>query len=601
MTSMKLFAFSGILGVLFSLSLSTSVEAQTYMRNLGTRSLEFSMEMDQTNDTDTSFVSVGPKLSWTPAAAIVGLDIYLSKYREDGTLLFAHELEIIGVNGAPALAYPTSIREASNGDFVITGVTNAQENMPIFLARTDPNGVPIFVNLYGAALSPNGAETRGVGFQVIEDNAENLVVVGSLIDQELMSQVPVFIKTGPFGGPIVLRAYLDQRFNIPGVIPNLGWGQFRDVEMVGGNGPNQQPGYVVTGYAGTNQPNNPIAAPYRELIVARLDLGGNLLWFNAYGPTQSNSMGTAIEVTSSGFLQVAGLAQGATHLLRLTPAGAPLSCQLVYGFTTLGDIQEVAPETFVFVGRDSNTPHEAMMLKMSATAAGGAMLSLDFARGYGKDYVEFFTDVRVTSDGGYLPTGGTSTWCRGPMDLYLVRTDLNGVVGCNEYDAQIGIEVTQYPVREIPTEIHSIEFTQAELHLVDPQSEMRFICPLVIEVDPWPWDWFVRLDANGDNNIDISDSIHSLNFLFSNGEAADPMEAADSNSDGQVDISDVIHGLEFLFNDGTPPLAPFPNVGPDPAQDNGHVSGPESLMEFMVGVGEVPFEVFEAHAYPNNF
>lgn len=600
MTSMKLFAFSGILGVLFSLSLTTAVESQTYMRNLGTRYLEFSMEMDRTSDSDTSFISVGPKLSWTPTTAIVGLDIYLNKFREDGTLLFSHELEIIGVDGAPALAFPTSIREASNGDFVITGVTSAHEHMPIFLARTDPNGFPIFVNLYGAIMGPNSTGTRGAGLQVIEDNAGNLVVVGSLIDQELMSQVPVFIKTGPFGGPIVLKAYQDQRFNIPGVIPNLGWGQFRDVEMHGSNGPNQQPGYVVTGYAGTNQPNNPIAAPFREMIVAHLDLAGNVIWYNAYGPQQSNSIGTAVEVTSSGNLLVAGLAQGATHVLRLTGAGAPLSCQLVYGFTTLGDIQEVAPETFVFVGRDSSQPDQAMMLKMSATA-GGAMMAIDFARGYGSEFVEFFTDVRVTSDGGFLPTGGTSTWCRGPADKYLVRTDPNGVVGCYEYDAQIGIEIPQYPVRDIPTEIHDIEFTQAELHLVEPHSEMRFICPFVIEVDPWPWDWFVRLDANGDNNVDISDSIHSLNYLFSNGEAPDPIEAADGNSDGTVDVGDVVYGLEYLFSDGLPPLAPFPNVGPDPVQDFGHVSDPDSLIEFMVGVGGVPLEVLEPYASPNNF
>ena len=163
MTSMKLFAFSGILGVLFSLSLTTAVESQTYMRNLGTRYLEFSMEMDRTSDSDTSFISVGPKLSWTPTTAIVGLDIYLNKFREDGTLLFSHELEIIGVDGAPALAFPTSIREASNGDFVITGVTSAHEHMPIFLARTDPNGFPIFVNLYGAIMGPNSTGTRGAG------------------------------------------------------------------------------------------------------------------------------------------------------------------------------------------------------------------------------------------------------------------------------------------------------------------------------------------------------------------------------------------------------------------------------------------------------
>jgi len=591
---------SRILAIVTLLSTTASVptaEAQTYMRNLGTRALEFSTEMDRTSDAVPSYVTVGPRLRFGQLSASWRVDLYVNKFQEDGTLLFSHDLRIAGANGAGTVAYPTSIREAANGDLLITGLTNAVPNHPIFLARTDPNGFPLWVQLFGVpAGTTSGA--RGAGLEVLEDTDGSLVVVGSLIVEQGTAQYPVFLRTDAIGNPISLQTYFDLRFpSATGAVPSLGWGQFRDVEIAPA-GPNSPPGYFVTGFMGTNSPVTPNAVPFRELIVARLDQTGNILWLNAYGPQFSQSIGTAIEVTATGGLQILGLYQNATQSLRLSISGAPLSHQLIYGFTSLGDIEEIAPETFVFVGRDANIRHEAMMVKMSGNAA-GPHLALDFARGYGATYVEFFTDVRETSDQGFLPTGGTSTWCRGSADEYLVRTDAAGVVGCHEYDAQLGIEIVQYPVREIPTQPHDLAQTIANLIVAAPNTHVRFICPTpVIVPDPTPWDWFVRLDANGDSQVDVSDAVHILDHLFNGGQASQPPEAADGNGDGALDLSDAVFGLTYLFSDGTPPPAPFPNAGPDPAQEIEHVAVPEMLTELLTGIGEVPVGVLGDLSFP---
>jgi hypothetical protein len=78
---------------------------------------------------------------------------------------------------------------------------------------------------------------------------------------------------------------------------------------------------------------------------------------------------------------------------------------------------------------------------------------------------------------------------------------------------------------------------------------------------------FVRGDADGNGELDISDSIFSLLHLFAGRAAPDCVKAADVNGDGIVDISDITYELRFLFLGGPAPESPFPACGPDPTSD----------------------------------
>jgi hypothetical protein len=76
--------------------------------------------------------------------------------------------------------------------------------------------------------------------------------------------------------------------------------------------------------------------------------------------------------------------------------------------------------------------------------------------------------------------------------------------------------------------------------------------------------WFLRGRINGDGDLDISDAIALLGFLFLGGDAPDPIEAGDANDDNAVDIADPIFLLTFLFGSGSTPPEPFLERGPDP-------------------------------------
>ena len=57
---------------------------------------------------------------------------------------------------------------------------------------------------------------------------------------------------------------------------------------------------------------------------------------------------------------------------------------------------------------------------------------------------------------------------------------------------------------------------------------------------------FLRGDANGDDNVNVSDMIFILRFLFTDGPPPVCGDAADVNDDGALNLSDSVFGLAWL-------------------------------------------------------
>jgi hypothetical protein len=63
-------------------------------------------------------------------------------------------------------------------------------------------------------------------------------------------------------------------------------------------------------------------------------------------------------------------------------------------------------------------------------------------------------------------------------------------------------------------------------------------------------------DLNVDGEIDISDMVFMVEYMFTNGEAPDPLELADVDANGAVDIADMVYFVEFMFGGGAAPQHP---------------------------------------------
>lgn len=60
-------------------------------------------------------------------------------------------------------------------------------------------------------------------------------------------------------------------------------------------------------------------------------------------------------------------------------------------------------------------------------------------------------------------------------------------------------------------------------------------------------------DANGSGEVDISDAVYMIAYIFSSGPPAAPLEAGDADNSGALDVSDVVYLINFIFGGGPAP------------------------------------------------
>lgn len=65
------------------------------------------------------------------------------------------------------------------------------------------------------------------------------------------------------------------------------------------------------------------------------------------------------------------------------------------------------------------------------------------------------------------------------------------------------------------------------------------------------WTFYTVGDANGDNAVNISDPVYTLQWLFLGGEEPPCQLAADANEDDRIDLSDVVVELRYMFSGET--------------------------------------------------
>jgi N-acetylmuramoyl-L-alanine amidase len=79
---------------------------------------------------------------------------------------------------------------------------------------------------------------------------------------------------------------------------------------------------------------------------------------------------------------------------------------------------------------------------------------------------------------------------------------------------------------------------------------------------------FRRADSDASGEVDITDAIFTLHWLFTGGDRPSCLDAVDANDSGAVDLSDPVAALNWLFLGAAPPLGPGPFAcGEDPTPD----------------------------------
>lgn len=72
------------------------------------------------------------------------------------------------------------------------------------------------------------------------------------------------------------------------------------------------------------------------------------------------------------------------------------------------------------------------------------------------------------------------------------------------------------------------------------------------------YETFLCGDANADGTADIGDAIYIINYVFKNGPAPVPPQAADVNCDGNTNVADAVYLINYIFKSGPAPCAACP-------------------------------------------
>ncbi|NIS15969.1 MAG: hypothetical protein GWN00_24380 [Aliifodinibius sp.] len=60
-------------------------------------------------------------------------------------------------------------------------------------------------------------------------------------------------------------------------------------------------------------------------------------------------------------------------------------------------------------------------------------------------------------------------------------------------------------------------------------------------------------DANADGNVNVSDAVLIINYVFIEGPAPDPLESGDVNCDENINVSDAVYIINYVFAEGPAP------------------------------------------------
>jgi hypothetical protein len=77
----------------------------------------------------------------------------------------------------------------------------------------------------------------------------------------------------------------------------------------------------------------------------------------------------------------------------------------------------------------------------------------------------------------------------------------------------------------------------------------------------------VRGDVDGDGNINITDAIALLGYLFQGSTALPCLDAGDADDSGRLNLTDVFRIVNHVLFRGPPVAPPFPDCGLDPSDD----------------------------------
>ena len=283
----------------------------------------------------------------------------------------------------------TSIQQTTDDGYIITGLTflpSPANNHDVFLLKMDSLGDTLWTKTYG------GLQTdRGHGIQQTYDGG--YIIVGTTLNAGGFKETPFLIKTDSLGDTLWTK-----RYNSVNDFYAYSVQQTKDS------------GYIICG-------------GMSDLI--RTDADGNVLWTKEYQGTIAEIGHSVQQTLDGGFIFTGmtenfGAADANVHLVKTDSIGNPL-WEKMYdsGLAERPEsVQQTADSGFIINCWTWN--QNGLLIKTDSI--GNLLWSKQYD---GTGALGFFT-AKQTFDGGYILSAGHSTYGAGDGDAYLIKFDSIG-------------------------------------------------------------------------------------------------------------------------------------------------------------------------------
>ena len=368
-------------------------------------------------------------------------DIFVMKTDAYGDSIWAY---IYGDMGDDEAYY---IQQTNDGGFIITGKRTVTNQEDLWLLKTDPLGDTLWTKTYGGSYDEQG-------FSVQQTPDGGYIVGGgtSSFGAGPPGTYDVWLlRTDTLGDTLWTRTYCD---------PGLQDGHGLVKNTTDG-------GYIIACHGG--------GWGNLDLWLIKTDSLGDTLWWKTYGGYDWDIHGWDFQITSDGGCILAAytwsFGPGTPNysniwLLRTDSSGDTLWAR-VYGGTnndSPGCVDTTADGGYVIAGLTKSYGSGGEDLWLIKTDSTGDSLG---TRTYGTTYNDWGQFIRITSDHGYIITGGYNSPATWHPDIWLLKTQPD--LGIAEHEPSSEVKAMSLQVSPNPF----YYTTKIRYSLLDTRYSMR--------------------------------------------------------------------------------------------------------------------------------
>jgi len=364
----------------------------TFERTYGGTAWDEAYDVRQTSD--GGYIIAGYTVSYGAGS----FDCYLIKTDANGDTLWTRTY------GGEESDQAYAVQQTSDGGYILGGFTGSfgQGEYDFYLVKTDSNGDTMWTRTFG------GTE-HDIAYGVQQTSDGGYIIAGYSDSYDPNYSDYYAIKTDADGDSLWGQTY-------GGTSDEKAYAVWQTVDG----------GYLFVGYTYGS------GAGANDFYLVRADGSGNVVWAETYGGT-SNDIGRAVQQTSDGGYVLAGQtdsfgAGGSDYYVVKTDGGGSVDWTAAYGgifYDRARDIHQTADGGYIVVGYSNSYGAGDGDLYLVRTDENGDTL---WTRTYGEEDTEMGEGVRQTSDGGYIAVGYQYDSATSDRDIYVVKTDENGMV-----------------------------------------------------------------------------------------------------------------------------------------------------------------------------